>query len=129
MTEPSQKALDLAADLYVGETDITSARGSYEISRGEHNSWPIVRKVAAFEADIRAEYATPDAESVGRLPTIVAEAVNSLLWDEVYAAARKRCLRDMTGGFYDEHLAREIADQLARKMGEALTNSSGGSAG
>lgn len=55
-----------------------------------------------------------------------AEAVNSLQWDKVYAAARRRCLRDMTGGFYDEHLAREVAEQLADKISQALSAAFGG---
>lgn len=42
-----------------------------------------------------------------------AEAVNSLDWDKVYKAARQRTLNDATGTFYDEHLAREIAERIA----------------
>lgn len=45
--------------------------------------------------------------------TQASEAVRSLDWDDLYNAARKRLLKDATGGCYDEHLAREIADRLA----------------
>jgi len=47
---------------------------------------------------------------------LAAEAVNSLDWDDVYTKARQRTMRDMTGAFYDEHLAKELAERLASKI-------------
>lgn len=52
--------------------------------------------------------------------TLAGEAANSLDWYEVHKAARRRCLRDMTGGFYEDHLAREIADCIARYLATAI---------
>lgn len=47
---------------------------------------------------------------------IAGRAVNSLDWPDVYAAARRRTLRDVTGTFYDEHLAREVAERLSQSI-------------
>lgn len=61
---------------------------------------------------------------------VAGQAVNALDWNAVYAAARRRTLRDMTGTFYDEHLAREVAERLSASIATAIANlspSTGGS--
>ena len=50
---------------------------------------------------------------------IAAEAVNALDWPKVWSEARCRTMRDMCGEFYDTHLARTVADQLATYILEA----------
>ena len=70
-----------------------------------------------------SELATPTPPIEGRdadVERVVREAVNGLDWDKVYAATRQRALKDVTGTFYDEHLAREIAYHIARAALQVL---------
>ncbi|KQM37918.1 hypothetical protein ASE59_11500 [Sphingomonas sp. Leaf10] len=67
--------------------------------------------------------ATPAPPIEGRdadVERVAREAANGLDWDKVYAAARKRALNEVTGTSYDEYLAREIADRIARAALQAL---------